>query len=71
MKCRRTNHRACREVRELFVGANSVYQVGPWDRTQVVRLGCKCLYLLTHLVGRDDFVLIVEKVSDKSKQYMV
>ena len=29
----------------------SFYSVGPWDQTQVVRLGGRHLFLLSHLAG--------------------
>lgn len=38
------------EVRRQLVGI-TFHHINSWDPTQVIRLGIKCLYLLSHLTG--------------------
>lgn len=40
----------CVEVREPFVGVGSTFcSVGPWNWTQVARIGSRCLFAQSHL----------------------
>ena len=49
------NPSTCGEVRSSFDElVLSFYLVGPWDGTQVVRLGGRRLYLLSPLAGPGD-----------------
>lgn len=40
----------------------SFHPVGPEDRTQVLSLGCSCLYPLSHLVNPLTYKILIVKV---------
>lgn len=44
-------------VRRQLAGISSLSTTCPRDGTQVLRLGCRCLYLLSHLAGPYFYIL--------------
>lgn len=46
-----THHSTCEVFGEDCLQNHPLYQVGPWNQTQVIRLRSRCPYQLSHLIG--------------------